>query len=117
MGGRVYLSLSYTLEIQFHSDGKYGICLAKKLIQIQFFFVGLLSCFIQTSILSVANQSIFGQVEGKHDEACIAMLNNFYADGAVCFIAIIFITIIIIIIIIIVIILIIVIIIRLISGL
>ena len=24
------------------------------------------------------------QVEGQHDEACIAMLNNFYADGAVC---------------------------------
>ena len=23
------------------------------------------------------------KVEGKHDEACIAMLNNFYADGAV----------------------------------
>jgi hypothetical protein len=23
------------------------------------------------------------QVEGKHDEACIAMMNNFYADGAV----------------------------------
>ena len=23
------------------------------------------------------------RVEGKHDEACIAMLNNFYADGAV----------------------------------
>ena len=22
-------------------------------------------------------------MEGKHDEACIAMLNNFYADGAV----------------------------------
>ena len=26
------------------------------------------------------------QVEGQHDEACIAMLNNFYADGAVCFV-------------------------------
>ena len=25
------------------------------------------------------------QVEGKHDEACIAMLNNFYADGAVSY--------------------------------
>ena len=23
------------------------------------------------------------KVEGEHDEACIAMLNNFYADGAV----------------------------------
>ena len=23
------------------------------------------------------------RVEGKHDEACIAMLNNFYADGVV----------------------------------
>ena len=23
------------------------------------------------------------KVEGKHDEACIAMLNNFYGDGAV----------------------------------
>ena len=30
--------------------------------------------------------SLFAQVEGKHDEACIAMLNNFYADGAVSFI-------------------------------
>ena len=25
------------------------------------------------------------KVEGKKDEACIAMLNNFYADGAVSF--------------------------------
>ena len=23
------------------------------------------------------------KVEGKHDESCIAMLNNFYGDGAV----------------------------------
>ena len=23
------------------------------------------------------------EVEGKHDESCIAMLNNFYGDGAV----------------------------------
>ena len=31
-----------------------------------------------------ASSNIFSpQVEGKHDEACIAMLNNFYADGAV----------------------------------
>ena len=25
------------------------------------------------------------KVEGKHDEACIAMLNNFHWDGAVSF--------------------------------
>ncbi len=28
-------------------------------------------------------QYSMSQVEGKHDEACIAMMNNFYADGAV----------------------------------
>ena len=38
------------------------------------FFSSKLSIFI-----------IFVQVEGEHDEACIAMLNNFYADGAVSF--------------------------------
>ena len=36
--------------------------------------------------LYVSHLKPFSQVEGKHDEACIAMLNNFYADGAVCFI-------------------------------
>ena len=38
---------------------------------------------VRLSDYDVNVSALLFKVEGKHDEACIAMLNNFYGDGAV----------------------------------